>query len=205
MKKRLEIKVGSLVMPLYHTPGDGYDGWTFVYYDTDGKRKRVFRATEAEAREEAGRIGNRLAQSQAAVLKLTNEDAARLVRAQEALAPFGKPLDLAILEYTDALRRLNGKSLNAAVDCFLRVIQNGVIDKNISDVLEEFKTSKKQDGLDRKHRATLEQRLKDFAADFYIPFNQLTGPAIETWLRSNRKQRTGPAGLVTTIERGIQT
>lgn len=184
----IEVKAGSVVVRIYHTPGDSYDGWTLVYYDTDGQRKRLFRSDLAKAKLEAETLSARLARAQAAVLKVSDADIAELVRARELLAPFGKSLELGAAEYADILTRMKDRgSPVLAIESYLKQHSKTVIRRSVTEAVADLVEAKEQDGRGDRHVKDLRLRLAAFAKDFQCPVADITGQTIETWLRAEQK------------------
>jgi integrase len=194
----LEVKQGSVTILIYHTPGTPYtdaegvvhnpDGWTLVYYDTDGKRKRLFRADLADAKREADIIKTRLAKAQAEVMKLSNEDVSVLAKAKLSLAPFGKTIEATVADHVRLLTKLDGiASPDTAIDYFLHHTPKNLVRRTVAEAVKEFKEAKEQDGLGDRHRTDLRLRLDHFASKLNCPMSDLTGSLIDEWLRKEQK------------------
>lgn len=187
--KTLTIKKGSVSVKIYHTPSGNFDGWTVSYFDTDGKRKRIFRADKNEARQEAEQIATRLSTAQTAVLQLTNDNVAEYVRANLVLKPLGKNLDVVCYEYQDAVTRLAGTAISAAVDFFLRHHNKKLERCSIPDAVTKLLEEKMQDGLSARHRTGLKHRLIAFSKTFQGDVADLTATNIDTWLRAQQTKQ----------------
>jgi hypothetical protein len=86
---------------------------TYTSYIIDyvllGKRKQEWRADLAEAKEAAKEACLKIANGQQMALELKNGDRMIYLRATEALAPLGVPLDTACRDYAEVFQLLNGR------------------------------------------------------------------------------------------------
>jgi hypothetical protein len=81
------IKRGSCVVKIYRTPTRGYDSFTVVHYDTEGKFCRRTFADYAEARSAAEDTADNLAEGKFDSYVMTGQELFVYQRATEALKP----------------------------------------------------------------------------------------------------------------------
>src|SRR5580765_8404000 len=105
----LSIKRGNVTVKFYadknRVNGTNYQQFTLVYYDGAKRIKKRFADLE-EAKREAELAALKLANGEGQVLRLTSLDRAHYLQALDTLRPFGCQLNLAVAEYTDALKLL---------------------------------------------------------------------------------------------------
>jgi integrase len=182
--KPVAVKRGSVTVFIYHTPGrKNYSGWTVSYYEPDGERKRVFRATLESAKIEAEKVATRLSNSASAVARLSEPEAAEAVRAREFAARMGRPVDLVVQEHADLVARLEGRgTLLNAVEFYLQHHRENLIACTIKDGIADFLKAREQDGCGDRQRQTLKNRLERFAADVQGTFTDLNARLLDKWL-----------------------
>lgn len=179
------IRDGSVEVRIYETPSGKYKDWTVAYRFAGKRARRHFtKLTEAKAfaRAQARKISN----GQIGALNLSSDDAATFQRATDALRPSGKPLDLAVLEYVEAMKALAGAgTLHEAVKQF-RARNLNASPLTPEQITAELIASKTSDGLSPLHLKDLRVRLGKFCRSFQCPLSAISGPDIDTWLRTQK-------------------
>ena len=101
------VRRGHTIVKIYKTPSHGHKSYTVVHYVGTERRRKAF-ADLGLAQVEAESLANRLSQGELEVLTLTNHDGLAYARAIEALLPTGTSLELAAINYAEAVRILGG-------------------------------------------------------------------------------------------------
>lgn len=185
-RKPLEIKRGNVTVKIYtaknRANGISYDQYTLVYYDGAHRRKKNFGDLE-EAKREAALHATKLANGENEVLRLTSTDRSIYVQSLEQLRPLNVPLNVAVLEYTSAVKSLpDGATLKEAVDFFRRRNPASVQKRTVRQVADEMLAAKRAANLSPVHLKDLECRLNRFAAALQMNIGGVSGTMIQTWL-----------------------
>ena len=72
------------------------------------------------------------------VLSLRSQDRAAYLRAVEALGPTGTPLEVAAVQYSEAVKLLEGDCLLEALKFYRKHHPNKLPAKTVGEVIEEF-------------------------------------------------------------------
>jgi integrase len=190
--KRIPIKRGSVTVWIYPTPSkNGYPGWTVVFFEPDGTRKRIFRAGLEDARRIAEENATRLSNLGSATAQVTESDAVELVMARQIAGRLGKPLLTLVQEHYDLTAKLASKgSLSLAVESYIRHHKEAVIAKAVSELVPEFLLAQENDGLGERHLRGLKERLALFSEHFQCLVSDLTSDMLNAWLRSEQVKRS---------------
>ena len=165
-KGPIVVKNGSSVVKVYkgtnRVDGSSYAQYTVVHY-LGGKRvKRKFADLKA-ARREAELVAAKLAHGENEVLRLMTADRLVYIQAQEDLRPLNRPLNVAVSEYANAVKRLpQGVNLGEAVDFFLRRNPTELPRKTVREVVGEMIDTKIKAGRGALHIKDLQSRLGRF-------------------------------------------
>jgi integrase len=187
-KRPIEVKNGSSIVKIYEgtnqVQGSSYTQYTLAYYLGNRRVKRKF-ADLKEARREAELVAAKLAHGENEVLRLTTADRLVYIQAQEDLRPLNRPLNVAVSEYVNAVKRLPpGVNLGEAVDFFLRRNPAELPRKTVREVLDEMIETKTKAGRGAVHIKDLQSRLGRFAEAFQMNIGQVTGSMIERHLEN---------------------
>ncbi|MFM8471172.1 MAG: tyrosine-type recombinase/integrase [Limisphaerales bacterium] len=182
----IQIKRGSVTVKIYTSKnranGISYDRYTLVYYDGAHRRKKNFGDKE-EAEREAKLTATKLANGENQVLQLTSTDRTIYLEALDRLRPFQRPLNLAVQEYTSAIKQLpDGATLKEAVDFFRRRSPAALQKRTVREVADEMLTTKRTANLSDVHLKDLECRLNRFAEAFQMNISGVSGSLIQAWL-----------------------
>jgi hypothetical protein len=186
-RKPTVVKAGNTAVKIYHGKSRGYDLFTVVHY-AGGQRKRETFAKLADAKRRAAELARAIQNGRLAVLELTNVDREGYVRATQLLEPFGVPLHSAVEEYVAARSHLNGESVLVAAKDYAKRKHN-VIDKKVSEIVDELLAAKKRDGVSIRYLQSLRSHLRRFASAFQVNIGSITANLIEEWLAA---QNVGP-------------
>jgi integrase len=132
---------------------------------------------------EAETIATKLSQGELNVLTLRNEDRLAYVRAIEALKTTGVPLEMAALQFAEAVKILEGASLLDAARHFAKQHPNRLPRKLVSEVVAELLLAKEADRLSKVYLKDLKSRLRRFQEAFNMPIGRITMAEIEDFLR----------------------
>jgi len=185
-KRPLEIKNGNVTVKIYtvknRVNGASYPQFTLVHYLGSQRIKRKF-ADLKEARREAELVAAKLASGENEVLRLTSTDRVVYLQARAELHSLNLPLNVAVSEYVNAVKRLpQGVKLSEAVDFFLRRNSTALPQKTVREVVDEMIASKTKQDRGEKHLADLESRLGRFADAMQMNIGQVTGVMIQKHL-----------------------
>jgi len=182
----IEVKRGSVTVKIYtevnRVNGVPYNQFTVVYYDGTQRKKKKFSALE-DATREAKLTATKLANGENQVLRLTSTDRIIYLEAVSQLKPFSRPLNLAVQEYTSALKQLpEGTTLKEAVDFFRRRNPATLQKRTVREVADEMLAAKRAANLSQVHLKDLECRLNRFADTLQMNISGVSGAMIQTWL-----------------------
>ena len=176
------VKNGSAVVKIYSTPSHGCDSFTVAFYQAGRRQRRTF-PTLQKARDEAGILVAQMSTGDLDALTLTNSDRSAYVRCLELLKPFGTPLELAVMQFTEAAKILQGSSLVEAAKFHAKHHQRKLVSRSVPQVLEEFLTVKEKDGASAVYLKDLRTRLTPFAEAFHSPISMVLAPELQDYLR----------------------
>ena len=188
--KPIAVKVGNVTVKIYRVKNRGYDSFQVADYST-GKRKLESFASEREARDVANTIAVKVAKLDGAVLTLSSNDRLAYLRALELLKPTGVPLELAAAYFTEAQTKLAGRSLNEAVEYFLKRNPSAMPRKTVSEIFTEFLIAKQADGVSAVYLKDLKFRVGKFAEAFQGQMADVDAAQVNEWLRA---LKCGPRG-----------
>lgn len=182
----IQIKRGSVTVKIYtevnRVNGVPYNQFTVVYYDGTQRKKKKFAALE-DATREAKLTATKLANGENQVLRLTSTDRTIYLEAVSQLKPFARPLNLAVQEYTSAIKQLpDGTTLKEAVDFFRRRNPATLQKRTVREVADEMLAAKRAANLSQVHLKDLECRLNRFADALQMHISSVSGTMIQTWL-----------------------
>lgn len=182
----MNVKRGSVVVPIYNTPRrTGSGGWTVVYREPDGRRQRIFRTSLEQAKLEAEAAATRLANIQDT---LVGNEAREASQARQLAEAAGFTLLGAVQDYCACQTRLAGKvPLGAVVDHYLSSAPQNVIEITLDALREEYLAQLLQDGRSAAHRTATGLRLKRFCETVTCRPAALTARLLDEWLRAEQK------------------
>ena len=184
--KPFVLKRGNVTVKIYEgtnrVNGTDYQQFTLAYYDGAVRRKKRF-SDLAEAKQEAELAVTKLANGEGQVLRLTSSDRATYLQALDTLRPLGRPLNLALAEYADAVKLLPpGVSLREAVADFMRRANTVRESRTVPELAAEYIAAKEKAGKSEAHLRDLRLRLTRFGNAFQIPVAGVTGKMLQCWL-----------------------
>jgi len=160
---------------------------TYTSYIVDyvllAKRKQEWRADLAEAKQAAKEACLKIANGQQMALELKNGDRMTYLRATEALAPIGVPMDTACREYAESFQLLNGRgSVVEAVRYYLKThnVQLPTIDT--AKAVEEMLAQSQADGKSPERIHQLRTYLERFKEAFTGNLADVTSSTIQGFL-----------------------
>ncbi len=159
--KRIEVKEGNVSVPIYEFS----DGRFCVDTLLGEKRKRITRTSLDAAKIEARKLIAQIASGRAHEERMTLAEVEDYRLAKDKLAPFGVSLLGAIEEWVAG----RGKTPR-------------IISKTAAEVVEEFLTSKRVEGVSFFHLEDRKYRMNKFAAAFPGRIDQISTHEIEIWL-----------------------
>lgn len=202
----IEIKRGNSSVTIYprlnRVGGKSYPQFILTYYSGNERVRKCFSDLDT-AKREGELAATKLANGEAAVLKLTSADRDHYIQACSALAPTGIPLYKAVDEYVQTIKKLPvGMTLPAAVNEYVQAIKrlppnvtllaalnswlerhpSSMPKKTVQEVVDELLSAKRKAGRSERHVDDLESRLNAFAAAFPMNIGEVTGPKIQKYL-----------------------
>jgi len=159
--KRIEVKEGNISVPIYEFS----DGRYCVDILLGEKRKRITRASLDAAKVEARKLIAQIASGRAHEEPMTLAEVEDYRLSKDKLAPFGVSLLTAVEEWIAG----RGKTPR-------------VITKKVCEVVEEFLTSKRVEGVSFFHLEDRKYRLNKFAGAVPGRIDQITTHEVEVWL-----------------------
>ena len=118
--------------------------------------------------------------------KEIDEVAKEYADAMRALTPLGLDLSTVVQQAVESSRRLNGLSVQTAIDFYERHGRKVVAIKSVAEIVEELLAALKEDRKGTYHRRDLEIRLARFGKAFPGPILDITSKQLDEWLRSLR-------------------
>ena len=178
----IRVKNGSVVIKIYRTPSHGCDSFTVVYYQGGRRQRRTF-PTLQQAQDEATILSNQMAAGELDALLLTNSDRSAYIRSLELLKPFNIPLEMAVLQFTEAAKILNGASVVEAARFYARRHGKQLTHRSIPQAVTEFLATKEADGVSAVYLRDLRTRLQRFAKAFRSPIGMVLASELQDYVR----------------------
>ena len=142
----MTVKRGHTVVKIYKTPSNKCDQFTVVHYLGTERQRKTF-SDLGLAITEAETVASKLSEGELNVLELRNEDRLSYVRAIEALKPLGVPLEIAVMQFVEAAKLLEGASLVEAARYYAKHKPHKIPRKTVGEVIDELITAKQADRL----------------------------------------------------------
>jgi integrase len=182
----LVLKRGNVRVKIYvgknHVNGKNYPQFTLAYYDGVKRVKKRFADLE-KAKQEAELALTKLTSGENQVLHFTPFDRANYLHALAALRPLGRPLNLAVTEYVEAIKLLPpGTSLREAVANFARRTNTVRESRTVPQLVVEYIAAKVKAGRSEAHLRDIRLRLTRFGGQFQMSVGDITGKLLQAWL-----------------------
>lgn len=178
----ITVKRGNVRVKIYSTPSNGCDSFTVAYYFAGKRQRRTF-ADLAIAKQEAELAATKISAGEMDVLQLTSADRTAYVRAMEMLKALGTPLELAVMQFVEATKLLEGASLVEAARFYIRHHSAKAPRRKVQEVVTELLEAKRADGLSEVYVKDLTTRLNRFAEAFQCPIQMVLSAEIQDYLR----------------------
>ena len=159
--KRLEIKEGSISIPIYEFSDGRYCVDTVI----GGSRKRITRASLDAAKIEARRLLAQIASGRQDEKLLSISEGEDYRLAKEKLAPHGVSLLTAVEEWISFKMKIGQ-----------------LVSKTVPEIVSELLTAKELEGVSKRHLEDRRSRLNRFAQEFSCRIDRVTTKDIELWL-----------------------
>ena len=186
MKQRandsIVVKRGGVVALIRPTQKNGAN-YFVVDYRLKGQRKLVWRSTLEKAREAANDALEKIADGEADALELTASDRHIFLRANDALAGTGKPIDLVCHDYAEMLRILEGKASPVEVAReWMKQHQVSLPKISVLEAVRRVQSQSVSDGKSWARRHELDVILNQFADSFQCEVHTITPSLISSYL-----------------------
>jgi integrase len=191
-KPPILIKYGSVGVTIYQGESKlkgkskKYPLYTLVWREGRKRYRKAFRNL-GKATDHAGLVAKRLESGHRTAARMSNADAEAFGLAMKDLAPLKIPLNVAVKEFVQASKLIDGGSIVDAARFYSerRPTQDATI--LVRDAVEEFLVAKQSDGVGNRYLQDVRSRLRRFAKAFPLPLSLITSALIETWLRQVAK------------------
>lgn len=196
-------KVGSVRVPVYRMPTRTGVVFVVSWYDGSQRKRKSFAVIE-EAIAFAKSTADSIARLGTDLFSLSGEDKLVFLRARELLAPFGKKLDMAVSEYVEALKALNGLPLVQSCKEYARIGPKTSESPTVETIVDEFILVKTNAGRSDRHVNDLRSRLGAFKASFRCPLSGVTVGDVEAWLgkmKAGHRTKANHLGAITNLIR----
>ena len=178
----ITVKRGHTTVKIYRTPSRGCDAYTVSYYLGDQRVRKTF-ADLGLATTEAETVATKLSTGEVNVLTLTSGDRLSYVRAIEALKPTGVSLEMAAMQFAEAHKILEGRSVVEAARYSAKKNPIWLPKKLVPEVVTEMIEAKTADGMSKYYTSDLKWRLGRFAEKFPGLISLVTSAEIGDFLR----------------------
>lgn len=179
----LKVKAGSAVVPIYRTESKGRVRFTLSFY-RDGRRMRKMFNSVEDAKKEALFVAQRIQSGMQHVTDLKPHERDSFKAAENLLEKLGIPLYAAVEDYVRARTLAGSESLSVMATEYGKLFGNIVRRATVPEVVAELLKIREQDGASDAYLGQLRTTLNRLAAKFPGPILEVTGPAVDAWLRS---------------------
>ncbi len=180
----IEIRKKSALVKIVYTPRHGKPWFTVVHHDAGGQRQRKVLRQLDDAREFAEATATALSNGALSVLPLSGAARYAYERATGLLQSVGVPLDVAVIQFVEATKALQGGTLTEAVQFFIKHDQRKLPVKTVAEVVAELLEDRRANGVSKLHLRDLRIRLGHFSKAFSCPIASVTPKEIGDFLNS---------------------
>ena len=191
----MTVKRGHTVVKIYKTPSNDCDQFTVVHYLGTVRQRKTF-SDLGLAITEAETVASKLSQGELNVLELRNEDRLSYVRSIEALKPFGVPLEMAVMQFVEAVKLLDGASVVEAARYYAKHQPHKIPRKTVGEVIDDLIKAKQADRLSDVYIRDLRGRLKRFREKFNGNIGLVTVGEVEAFLRDLKSEEKAANGKI---------
>jgi integrase len=179
------IKRGSCAVKIYR---DRKPSGTYfrVAYQIGGKRHRLNFSDLDKAKTEAEAKAAQLSRGDIDAIQLTGRDRLIYGRALEAIREHALALDAAALEYSEALKLLDGVPLVDAARFYFRHHGGGIKRKAVAEAVDAMIAAKTAKGVSQVYLADLRYRLGVFKEAFHCDVSALVPDDVATFFERLR-------------------
>ena len=186
IKFPITVRRGNVRVKVYKTPSHGCKSFTIAYY-FGGRRVRKTFPELATARAEADLVANKISTGELDVLSLTSADRVAYVRAMSMLSAAGTPLEIAIMQFTEAAKILKGASLVEAARFYAKHHRSQIVARPVAEVVADLAKAKEAAGLSEVYLRDLRGRLGRFAEAFPSPIGMILANDIQNYVRDLKR------------------
>jgi len=152
-------------------------------YFLNGRRKLVWRSTEAEARAAASEAIDKISTGETEILELSRQDRDLFIRCRDAHAGCVVPMDSALREYNDAIRLLAGRaSIAEAARDWLARHNVPVPRKTVAEACDDCLKAVTTDGKSKDRLKQLSAAFDKFKQDHNMMVTLITTAHVSQWL-----------------------
>ncbi len=177
----MTVKRGNVRAKIYFTPNNGCDAYTVSYY-FGGKRQRKMFASLELAHTEAEMAATKISAGEMDVLHLTSEDRLAYVRALGMLQELNTPLEMAVMQFAEAAKILEGGSLVEAARFYAKQHRRKLAVRTVEQVVAEMLEAKRAEGMSAVYVKELRSRLNRFAKQFRSPISMVLAAEVQDYV-----------------------
>lgn len=177
------VKRNGVSVRIRPTPKNGKTFFVLDYW-IKGKRRLVWRSSLADAKKAADDVFEKIADGQAESLLLRNDDRLMFLRARDAAAPIGKPIDAVCADAAEIHSLIAGRGITALeiVRDWLRRNKTNLQKITVADAGKLLIEQAKTDGKSSDRRKQLAAALDSLALAFNVEVHTITPDQISKYL-----------------------
>ncbi|HZL43585.1 MAG TPA: hypothetical protein VFD66_09935, partial [Verrucomicrobiae bacterium] len=172
------------VATMYRIGRKGYSEFKLPFVGDGGQRKFHSFSEYADARQKGNEMLEQLLRGDQDAITLSANDKLVYMRAVAALRPLNMKLDLAVLQFVEAHKALNGvkASLVEAARSYAKRYPASMPDKAVATAVDEFIKDRRAKGLSELYIQDLDYRLGRFKESFAMDIARIEGAQLRAFL-----------------------
>ena len=176
------IRSGSVILKIYECRKKGRDYFTVAWHVGPKRYRQNFKTLD-EAKAFAKPEAEKLAAGQVHAPTVTVAQAQDMKEALRRIGPLGMPVHVVAGEYADVVKQLGESgTLRQAVEFYMHNSIRPDMQRTVSQVVEEFISSKRANGCSIRYIEDCTWRLRRFARDFQVSICHTCTRDLEDWL-----------------------
>jgi hypothetical protein len=159
--------------------------YTVAYSKPSGRIKKTF-ADPKQAKREANKIVQSLADGDLEALKLTGQERQIYVEAERAITPTGLPLHSVAHEFARAFEILGGAHVVEAARYYKKHVDTDLPQLTAAEAVEKFREAKQAEGVSAMYLKDIRVLLGDFARAFQCPLSSVHPEDLRQYLNGKK-------------------